>query len=1081
MPIGKVLCLGGSLTVGGDAAFDSHRTYRGALQTALATVGLTLDFIGPNVLAPISGGADSQHAGWADASIDSTGSAGNNLTGRLAQLKTDFPSVDLIIIDPPWWDIVNAPSSLASRYSTFIGALQAGAWASTKILMCTAHPASGQSVAATASSYAAYGPVNAEMETLRAAASTTRFVADLAALTTTTTSAALTELALFYAQKAPDFATLEGGKNVPSWQGGHLVTSFKSIQDFNAQWSLTPPAAGNAPGGMGLSDPNVVSWNGTTNRFVQSVASITPWYWVWCLPGHASTNTCIEVRNAFAAGKRTGGGWEFFFSGARVGDVGQLWDGPAAVGYAADARSRSGYRADGITTWHSPRGNQGFEVWPVDTAPSRGVIDFYGAFNRDLLANSECFWWGNQCRLALIDPNGVDDRSASRFGAACGADFFSTLGGRHYDRIGWPYNAQDGGHDAWSRVDWSDWRMISALTIGREGSPDTGVSADYHWSDPGTPPPLANWSPPTPYNNPTAGRALTATQIRANPLPVPAYWEGGAGTGGTTSGYQVADYFDLSGSRIYLLTQSGAGKVAGVMSTAIIASGALATFTGGGITFEPLPGAATFPNVSLKVNGSSLVNVEPKNWSAPTAAPAWQTTTLPDAIAGTAYSAGLSAPAVPAATYSIVSGAPAWLTINGTTGALGGTPPAGIESTSLVTFRATGSVAVDAQITLRAITLPVITTTTLPAAPIAAAYSVQILTTGTGPISIAVLSGTLPPGLSLVGGFIVGTPTVSTGAYSFTLRATGPGGQTDDQALSIVCVAATGALPVITTSTLPSGTVGTAYLAEIAATGTQPITYGAANLPAGLSLVAGTKNRIRNPSGQGAVVGTPGTAPTNWTTVAPSGASRAITATGTDGGLGFATVRFSGTPSASGVLAVYFDDPTGIPATAGEVVAVSYYQRLVAGTMSGITAPGIVLDSNTAAGAYVANVGGPVSAPTSASLLSQRASVSHPLAGGGTVARVRPYWYAAVTAGVPIDATIQFAAPQLESGSSATFYADPRYAYISGTPTAPGFYVLAATATNSLGTDAAALALTINPAAVVSAAQSGGWGKFIRQ
>jgi hypothetical protein len=52
---------------------------------------------------------------------------------------------------------------------------------------------------------------------------------------------------------------------------------------------------------------------------------------------------------------------------------------------------------------------------------------------------------------------------------------------------------------------------------------------------------------------------------------------------------------------------------------------------------------------------------------------------------------------------------------------------------------------------------------------------------------------------------------------------------------------------------------------------------------------------------------------------------------------------------------------------------------------------------------------------------------------------------------------------------------------ISGTPTAPGFYVLDVTATNSLDTDAAALALTINPAAVVSAAQSGGWGKFIRQ
>jgi hypothetical protein len=41
--------------------------------------------------------------------------------------------------------------------------------------------------------------------------------------------------------------------------------------------------------------------------------------------------------------------------------------------------------------------------------------------------------------------------------------------------------------------------------------------------------------------------------------------------------------------------------------------------------------------------------------------------------------------------------------------------------------------------------------------------------------------------------------------------------------------------------------------------------------------------------------------------------------------------------------------------------------------------------------------------------------------------------------------------------------------------------VLAVTATNSLGTDAAALALSVNPAAVVSASQSGGWSKFLRQ
>jgi hypothetical protein len=863
MPIGKVLCLGGWLTVGGDNFVDSHRTFRGALQQALATAGLTLDFVGPNSLAPLSGGDDAQHAGWGDASIDSTGSADNNLTGRLAQLKTDFPSVDLIVIDPPWWDIVNAPTSLASRYSTFIGAVQSGAWSSTKIVMCTAHPASGQTVAQTASTYAAYGPVNAQIETLRAAASSSRFVANLAGLTTTTTSSTLTELALFYAQKAPDFSTLEGGSNVPNWQGGHLVSSFKSIQDFNAQWSTNPPAVGNAPGGMGLADYSVSSWNGTTNRFVQSVASVTPWYWIWCLPGHAASNTCVEVRNGFAAGKRIGGGWEFFFSGSRFGDVGQRWDGTAAVQYNADSRSRSGQRADGITTWHAPRGNQGYEIWPRDTVPSRGVLEFYGGFNRSLLASSECFWWGNQCRLALIDPNGPDDRAQARFGAACGADYFSTLGGRHYDRYGWPYNAMDGGHDAWTRVDWTDWRMISAITLGRDGGwPDTGSKADQHWSDPGTPPPLANWSPPTPYNNQGDGRSLTATQIRANPLPTPPYWEGGSSTGGTASGYQVTDYWAPSGgTRIYLLTQSGAGKIAGIMSQAIIASGALAGFTGGGITFEPLPGAARFPNVSLKLTAvGSLVNVEPKNWSASTSAPVWQTTALPVAIAGVLYVAGLSAPATPAATYSIVSGAPTWLTINSSTGELGGTPPAGVESLSTIVFRATGSTAVDIALLLRVQVAPVITTTTLPTAVVGAQYSQVLRAVGAEPIQWSITAGALPAGMQLLGATISGTPTAP-GSSVITVTASGPSG-TASQVLTFTAVAA-GDFAAITTAALASGTVGTAYSQTITATGAAPITFGASGLPAGLALNSST----------GAITGTPTAAGLYIVTVSASNAN----------------------------------------------------------------------------------------------------------------------------------------------------------------------------------------------------------------
>lgn len=860
MPIGKVLCLGGSLTVGLDSDVSGYRTFRGTLQNALATAGLTLAFIGPNSNAAAAGGNDANHAGWTDASIDSTGSSSNNLTARLSALKTDFPSPDLIIIDPPWWDIVNAPANLASRYSTFIGAVQSGAWASVKVVMCTAHPASGQTAAQTAGAYAAYSAVNAAMVTLRNASTTTRFIADLAALQTTSggTSAALTERALWMAQKAPDFNTLEGGGEVANYWGGHFVCNWQGVLDYNATWTSNIPRNPNGsmlyppPGGTGLMDPNVSSWNGTTNRFVQSVAGITPWYWIYCMSGHNASNTCVEVRNGFAAVLRpNGGGWRFIFSGSRFGDTGTWWNGRDYAQGSTDSRSRWGQRPDGLTTWHAPRGNVGIEVWPRDTVPSRGILEFNGGFNRDLLVGSLCWWWGAQCRLALIDPNGTDDRAQARFGVKCGGDLASSLGGRHYDQFGWPYNMQDIGSDAWTRVTWTDWEMVSAITLGREGSPSSGTSTEYHWNDQGAPGPMFGWSPPTPFNDPSAGRSLTASQIRQNPLPVPPHWEGGSTSGGTTvSGYQVTDYWQpVGGSRLYLLMQSGADKIAGIMSSAIVASGALSTFTGGGVVFELMQGLATRPNVFPKLNGSSRKNMEPKNRTTSTA-PLWQTTSLPTAVVGVAYAGQLVAPADPAATFTIVSGAPGWLTCS-SAGVLGGTPT-GSATTHNVTFRATNAQGtVDVVLSLAVVAGLAITTTTLPNAVQGQLYSQTLTAVGAGPFTWAITVGALPAGLTLAGGVISGTPTEA-GSASFTVRATDSTGATATQALSIT-VGASGSAPVITTATLPSGTVGVAYSQTIAATGSGTITGAVVSgtLPPGLSLNPTTRVLSGTPTSAG--------------------------------------------------------------------------------------------------------------------------------------------------------------------------------------------------------------------------------------
>src|SRR4029077_313814 len=80
-----------------------------------------------------------------------------------------------------------------------------------------------------------------------------------------------------------------------------------------------------------------------------------------------------------------------------------------------------------------------------------------------------------------------------------------------------------------------------------------------------------------------------------------------------------------------------------------------------------------------------------------------------------------------------------------------------------------------------------ITTTSVPGAAQGSAYSTTLAATGgTPPYTWSVVSGALPPGLTLgaSSGTISGTPT-ATGTYAFTARVAA-GAQTATKALSIV-------------------------------------------------------------------------------------------------------------------------------------------------------------------------------------------------------------------------------------------------------------------------------------------------------
>lgn len=143
-------------------------------------------------------------------------------------------------------------------------------------------------------------------------------------------------------------------------------------------------------------------------------------------------------------------------------------------------------------------------------------------------------------------------------------------------------------------------------------------------------------------------------------------------------------------------------------------------------------------------------------------------------------------------------------------------------------------------ITINCTPLTITTTSPLPAATVGQTYSTQLLTSGEQtPINFSLISGLLPPGLSLSStGLISGTPTGS-GNYSFTIRtsdscSTGAQNVQRTFSINVNCPAL-----AITTSPLSSGTVGQAYSFSIQTSGGQaPITFSLASgsLPPGLSL-----------------------------------------------------------------------------------------------------------------------------------------------------------------------------------------------------------------------------------------------------
>ena len=165
-----------------------------------------------------------------------------------------------------------------------------------------------------------------------------------------------------------------------------------------------------------------------------------------------------------------------------------------------------------------------------------------------------------------------------------------------------------------------------------------------------------------------------------------------------------------------------------------------------------------------------------------------------------------------------------------------------------------------------------ITTTALPGGVAGSPYHASVIATGgTRPYSFAVISGSLPAGLSMSShGAISGTPSGSSGTSNFTV-------QVADSSVPIQTATANLYITIssnfmITTVSVPNGQVGVPYSTQIMASGgTPPYLFAlSGRLPTGLSLseggvIFGTPTRATNGSAHFGVFAFDSSNPSNST------------------------------------------------------------------------------------------------------------------------------------------------------------------------------------------------------------------------